>query len=76
MDLAAPLQETEHWNLAALAPPAPALSDLAEIAHVHLDLAGHQLGRLGVELISNKLSQLVELQGRRVSETSRRQRNT
>ena len=40
MDLAAPLQEPEHWNLAACAPSAPALFDPAKIALVDINLAG------------------------------------
>ena len=53
-------------DLAARASSAPAFSALAEIALVHLDLAGQQLGRRSVDLLGNELTHLVEAKGRRV----------
>ena len=63
VDLAAALEDAEYGNLAGGAAATLSLSLAAEVAFIHLDLAGQ--GRGFVQLPGNKLTQTVKEIGRR-----------
>ena len=62
MNPAATLEQAEHRNPASGTSSSLALANPAKAAFVYLNLAGQKGGRFRLQMLGNKLSQLVKIQ--------------